>query len=89
MTQLVLNNVDDDLADRLHSRAAAHGLTPEEEARRILDAALDDTLEDDEELPHFTVEENIKFSDFLASMPDVGRDEDFARLPGFVRAAEL
>ena len=89
MTQLVLNNVDDDLADRLQARATAHGLTPEEEARRILDAALDDTLEDDEELPHFTVEENIKFSDFLASMPDVGRDEDFARLPGDIRAAEL
>ena len=89
MTQLVLNNVDEDLADRLEARAATHGVTPEEEARRILDAALDDTLEDDEELPHFTVEENIKFSDFLRSMPDVGRDEDFARWPGSIREVEL
>ncbi len=89
MTQLVLNNVDEDLADRLQAQATAHGVTREEEARRILDAALDDTLEDDEELPHFTPEENKKFSDFLRSMPNVGRDEDFARLPGFIRAAEL
>ena len=89
MTQLVLKNVDEDLADRLEARAATHGVTPEEEARRILDAALDDTLEADEELPHFTEEENIKFSDFLRSMPDVGRDEDFARWPGNIREVEL
>ena len=89
MTQLVLNNIDDDFTERLQARAAEHGVSPEEEARKILDAALDDTLEDKEELPHFTPEENAAFSDFLASMPNVGRDEDFARLPGDIRAAEL
>ena len=85
MTQLVLNNLDDDLTERLQARAAEHGVSPEEEARQILNAAL----EDEEKLPHFTPEENAAFSDFLASMPNVGRDEDFARLPGNIRAAEL
>lgn len=98
MAQLVLNNVDEELADRLEARAATHGVTPGEEALQILNSALaggealrilDDALEDGDELPHFTGEENIKFSDFLRSMPNVGRDEDFARLPGNIRDVEL
>lgn len=36
MTQLIINNIDDDITKRLRARAAEHGRSVEEEARAIL-----------------------------------------------------
>ena len=56
MGQLIVRNLDDDLVQRLKERAAAHGVSAEEEHRRILRQALRD---DD------------GFLEFLSTMPDV------------------
>jgi plasmid stability protein len=36
MTQLIINNIDDSVTNRLRARAAEHGRSVEEEARAIL-----------------------------------------------------
>lgn len=56
VAQLIVRNLDDDLVRRLKERAAANGVSAEEEHRRILRDAL---REDD------------GFLSFLATMPDV------------------
>ncbi len=66
-TQLLVRNLDDDLVERLRRRAAAHRRSAEAEHREILRAALK---------PH-TGAASLKAH--LLAMPDVGRDEDFAR----------
>jgi antitoxin FitA len=68
MAQLVVRNLEDDLIRRLKQRAAEQGVSAEEEHRRILRHAL---LGPEEEFP------DLKS---LLVMPDVGDDEDFARL---------
>jgi len=40
MTQLIINNIDDNVTKRLRARAAEHGRSLEEEARAILDDAV-------------------------------------------------
>jgi plasmid stability protein len=42
VAQLIVRQLDDDLKARLKRRAARHGLSMEEEARRILRQALED-----------------------------------------------
>jgi plasmid stability protein len=44
MTTLTIHDVDDDIAQRLHTRAALHGRTVEAEARAILAYAVNDEL---------------------------------------------
>lgn len=41
MSAITIHDIDENLARRLSGRAAAHGRTVEEEARDILQAALD------------------------------------------------
>lgn len=67
MAQLVVRNLESDLIRRLKQRAAEQGVSAEEEHRRILRRAL----LDEEEFPDLKA---------LLIMPDVGEDEDFARL---------
>ncbi|MEW5888649.1 MAG: FitA-like ribbon-helix-helix domain-containing protein [Pseudomonadota bacterium] len=66
MAQLVVRNINDDLVQALKRRAAAKNRSAEEEHRRILQAALRGPR-------------RRSFAEVLAAMPDVGKDDDFAR----------
>lgn len=66
MADLVVRNLDPDLVQALKKRAARHGRSAESEHRAILEAALGSTRRQ-------------SLSQALASMPNVGHDEDFAR----------
>ncbi|NVD70518.1 DNA-binding protein [Duganella sp. BJB488] len=63
-TNLIVRNVDDDLALALKRRAAANGRSPEAEHLDILKKALQRL-------------HSRSSADVLASMPNVGDDEDF------------
>ena len=67
MAQLVVRNLDEQIVNALRKRAAEHGRSAEAEHRAILDEAL------------FPVKKR-SFAEALASIPDVGRDEDFERV---------
>lgn len=67
MAQLVVRNLDDKLVEALKRRAAEHGRSAEAEHRAILAEAL------------FHLEKK-SFAEALASIPDVGQDEDFERV---------
>ena len=64
MAQLIVRDLPDEVVQRLKQRAAANGRSAEEEHRTLLRQIL---------LPE-------GFADHLLSMPDVGSDEDFARI---------
>lgn len=66
MAQLIVRQLDDDIARRLKERAHMHGHSSEEEHRQILRQVLCG---------------NGSFKQALASIPGVGDDEDFARVP--------
>lgn len=72
MSQLVVRNIEPPLVLALKQRAARHGHSAEEEHRRILEAALKSPRK-------------RGFLEVLASMPNVGTDEDFARPRAAVR----
>ena len=72
MPDLLVRGVDDELVRALKERAGAHGRSAEAEHRAILTAAL-------------ARPPRRSFVEVLASMPDVGVDEDFER----VEAIEL
>lgn len=63
-TSLVVRNVEPAVAQALKEAAARHGRSAEAEHREILRAALARPV-------------RRTFKDVLASMPDVGADEDF------------
>lgn len=63
-TNLVVRNIEPSVAQALKEAAARHGRSAEAEHREILRAAL-------------TRLASRSFKDVLASMPDVGADEDF------------
>ena len=65
MSQLIVRNIDAQLVKALRQRAARHGRSAEAEHREILKAALQPEGVD------------ASFKDVIASMPDVGWDEDF------------
>ena len=64
-TNLVVRNVEEDVALALKQRAALHGRSAEAEHREILKQAL--------QRP-----KRRSLADVLLSMPDVGTDADFA-----------
>jgi len=66
MAQLVVRNLSDDLVRALKQRAARHNRSAEQEHREILEAALRGP-------------KRRSLAAVLASMPNVGNDEDFAR----------
>lgn len=63
-TKLIIHDVDEHIALGLKRRAAANGRSTEAEYREILKSAL--------QRPR-----RRAFLEVLASMPDVGRDDDF------------
>ncbi len=65
MKQLIVRNVGDDIVSALKRRAGRHGRSAEAEHREILREALSK----DADRP--------SFKHVLASIPDVGSDEDF------------
>jgi plasmid stability protein len=77
MGQLIVRNIDDELVRALKRRAADHGRSAEAEHREI----LREVLRGDEQ--------RLSFDDFLASMPDVGTDEDFNPPRGMPRDVDL
>lgn len=66
MANLLVRNVDEDIVRELKARSGKHGISAEEEHRRILRQVL-------------MGPRKRSFVEVLASMPNVGRDEDFAR----------
>jgi plasmid stability protein len=66
MAQLVVRNLSDELVRALKQRAAKHNRSAEQEHREILEAAL-------------RRPKRRSLAAALASMPNVGRDEDFVR----------
>ena len=75
MSQLVVRNVEEAIVRALKRRAVRHGRSAEAEHREILRAALTDEVAAG------------SFKELLASMPNVGRDEDFAVERDLPRAA--
>lgn len=63
-TNLIVRNVEPEVAQALKETAARHGRSAEAEHREILRLALARPARQ-------------SFKDVLASMPDVGTDEDF------------
>jgi len=66
MANLVVRKLDPLIVESLKKRAALHGRSAEAEHRAILESALVRTR-------------RKTFAQALASMPDVGCDQDFAR----------
>jgi plasmid stability protein len=77
MSQLIVRNIAEELVQALKQRAARHGRSAEAEHREILRQALA------EEVPR------PSFKEVLASMPDVGDDDDFASPRGAARDVDL
>ena len=77
MRQLIVRNVPPEVVTHLKRRAAEHGRSAEAEHREILKQAL---------LGPATAG---SLKSLLASMPDVGEDEDFARPRSKRRAVAL
>ena len=67
MANLIVRNIDDDIADALKARASQHGISAEAEHRRILQQAL-------------TRPKKKSFIEVLSKIPNVGEDADFARV---------
>ncbi len=68
MAALLVRDVDEALVRALKARAAENGRSAEAEHRAILIEAL-------------AQPERRSFAEVLASMPDVGLDADFQRVP--------
>jgi plasmid stability protein len=66
MGQLIVRNLDDNIIQALRRRAAQHGRSAEAEHREILRESLAREVS------------RGSFKSFLASMPAVGSDADFA-----------
>lgn len=67
MAQLVVRNLESTLVEALKKRAAEHGRSAEAEHRAILTDAL-------------LTPKKKTFAEALASIPDVGREEDLERV---------
>ncbi len=67
MANLIVRGIDDTLVQALRERAARHGRSAEAEHREILAATL-------------RRPKKRSFAEVLGAMPNVGTDEDFARL---------
>ncbi|MDE1461695.1 FitA-like ribbon-helix-helix domain-containing protein [Spartinivicinus poritis] len=66
MAALVIHEIDEEIVEALEGVAEQNGTSPKIEHRRILEAALK------------PAEPQKKcFVEFLASMPNIGKDEDF------------
>ena len=67
MADLLVRGVDESLVRALKERAGAHGRSAEAEHREILTTAL-------------ARPRRRSFAEILASIPEVGKDDDFTRI---------
>ena len=79
MAQLVVRKIEESVVARLRRRAARHGISLEEEHRRILRAAL---------LPA-AGQGASTFKEYLMDMPPDGDDAAFDRPPARLRRVRL
>jgi antitoxin FitA len=78
MPQLIVRRIEEKLVKKLKEQAGQHGVSMEEEHRRILREAL---LRRSRPKP--------SFKEYLLQMPDVGPDELFERSQDTGREVEL
>jgi antitoxin FitA len=78
MPQLIVSDVEERVFRRLKERARRHGISMEEEHRRILREVL-----------FGRASKRPSFKEALLAMPNVGQDEDFERGPQMDRPVEL
>lgn len=78
MPQLLVRNIEDKVVRKLKERAGKHGVSMEEEHRRILREALTGSSKG-----------KTSFKDYLLAMPNVGEDRDFERGSQIDRPVEL
>ena len=78
MPQLLVRQVEEKVVRKLKQQAGEHGVSMEEEHRRILREALLRPLH-----------KKRSFKEFLLAMPNVGEDPDFERGPQIDRPVEL
>ncbi|GAA3946398.1 FitA-like ribbon-helix-helix domain-containing protein [Allohahella marinimesophila] len=67
MASLIVRNIDDNIANALKAQASKHGVSAEAEHRHILEQAL-------------MRPKKKSLAEILMDMPNVGTDEDFARV---------
>jgi plasmid stability protein len=78
MPQLIVRQIEDRVVKKLKERAGKHGVSMEEEHRRILREALLGSSK-----------RKQSFKDYLRQMPDIGPDELFERDRDWGREVEL
>lgn len=78
MPQLIVRQIEEKVVKKLKEQAGQHGVSMEEEHRRILREAL---LGNSVKRP--------SFKEALLSMPNVGEDKDFERGPQIKRPIKL
>jgi plasmid stability protein len=78
MPQLIVRQIEEKVVKKLKEQAGRHGVSMEEEHRRILRDAL---LRKSKKRP--------SLKDYLLKMPDVGADELFERGPDVGREVDL
>ena len=78
MPQLIVRKIEEKVVKKLKARAGLHGVSTEEEHRRILREAL---MGDTAKRP--------SFKEYLLKMPDVGPDSVFERKRDTGRNVEL
>ncbi len=78
MPQLIVRQIEEKVVKKLKQQAGAHGVSMEEEHRRILREALIGPSK-----------KRRSFKEFLLTMPNVGEDRDFEREPQMDRPIDL
>jgi antitoxin FitA len=78
MPHLIVRQIEEKVVRKLKQQAGEHGVSMEEEHRRILRESL-----------LRKAVRRTSFKEALLAMPNVGKDEDFARGPQLARPVEL
>ena len=78
MAQLVVRDLEAEFVQRLKQRAVEHGVSAEEEHRRILRQALSQSEDDFPDLKAL-----------LLAAPEAGEDADFERIREFPREVDF
>ena len=78
MPQLIVRQIEEKIVKKLKERAGQHGVSMEEEHRRILREALVGPSK-----------KKRSFKEFLLAMPNVGEDRDFERKAQIHRSVDL
>ena len=69
MANLLVRNIEDEVVEALKARSGKHGVSAEEEHRRILRSVL-------------LHPKKKTFAEVLMSIPNLGQDSDFERVQG-------